>query len=61
MKKKNIKLRCLGLKTLSEKRKIKIVEFLFKFFTLNGKALGREEWKKIKRQNIKQKKIIKKQ
>lgn len=48
-KKKNTKLRCLGLKTLSEKRKIKIVEFLFKFFTLNGKALGKEEWKKIKK------------
>ncbi len=42
----------LGAKSKSECRSAKISEFIRKFVSLNGKALGLKEWRKIKKENV---------
>lgn len=41
-----------GTKTPKNMRTIKFQQFIRKFITCNGKALGRKEWKTIKKQDI---------
>lgn len=49
---KYIEYHLLGIRTPAEKRRDRIVYFIIKCICLNGKALGKKEWKTIKHQNI---------
>ena len=47
--KKRIEYNIMGLRTPGQIRIIKLKDFLKKFISLNGKALGRKEWEEIKK------------
>jgi len=50
--KKRIKFNAMGLRTPRQISAIKLRDFIRKIVSLNGKALGRKEWKKIKKTDI---------
>lgn len=50
--KKKIKYNVVGLRTPYQIRTIKLRNFIRKFVSQNGKALGRKEWKEIKKTDI---------
>lgn len=50
--KKTIKFSYSGRKTPAEIRALRIEHFIRKIISMNGKALGKKEWKKIKQQDI---------
>lgn len=47
-----IHLNPVGIRTSAQIRTLKIEEFIRRFITINGKALGRKEWKKIKEYDV---------
>lgn len=49
---KSMKFREIGEKTPSHIRTIRMRQFIRKFISINGKALGRKEWKAIKEYDI---------